>query len=145
MLAVLLFPLISCEPSSQGQAESPNVEDTTGPKNIILLIGDGMGFPQITAAKYAHGNLNMTSMPYSGTVYTRSHDSKVTDSASSATAFAAGYKTINGMLGVLPDGSTPVQSIAHYAAELGKTTALMATSRITHATPAAFALSLIHI
>lgn len=140
MLAVLLFPLISCEPSSQGQAESPNVEDTTGPKNIILLIGDGMGFPQITAAKYAHGNLNMTSMPYSGTVYTRSHDSKVTDSASSATAFAAGYKTINGMLGVLPDGSTPVQSIAHYAAELGKTTALMATSRITHATPAAFAI-----
>lgn len=104
------------------------------------MIGDGMGYPQITAAKYAHGNLNMTSMPYSGTIYTHSHDSKVTDSASSATAFAAGYKTINGMLGVLPDGTTPVQSIAHYANELGKTTALMATSRITHATPAAFAI-----
>lgn len=79
-------------------------------------------------------------MPYSGTIYTRSHDSKVTDSASSATAFAGGYKTINGMLGVMPDGTTPVQSIAHYANELGKTTALMATSRITHATPAAFAI-----
>ncbi len=140
ILAVLLLPLISCDSSSQSQMESANVEETSGPKNIILLIGDGMGYPQITAAKYAHGNLNMTSMPYNGTIYTRSHDSKVTDSASSATAFACGYKTINGMLGVLPDGTTPVQSIAHYANELGKTTALMATSRITHATPAAFAI-----
>lgn len=140
ILAGLLLPLISCDLSSQSQTDSASMEEASGPKNIILLIGDGMGYPQITAAKYAHGNLNMTSMPYNGTIYTHSHDSKVTDSASSATAFAAGYKTINGMLGVLPDGTTPVQSIAHYANELGKTTALMATSRITHATPAAFAI-----
>ncbi|NBC05156.1 MAG: hypothetical protein GVY20_15845, partial [Bacteroidetes bacterium] len=133
---VLILSFISCQ-TTQSQSES--AQEST-PKNIIFLLGDGMGYPQITAAKYAHGNLNMASMPYSGTVYTHSHDSKVTDSASSATAFACGYKTINGMLGVKPDGTTPVQSIAHYANELGKATALMATSQITHATPAAYAI-----
>lgn len=131
-LALFLIPLVLCQ--------TANGQDQETPKNIILLIGDGMSYPQITATKYAHGDLSMTTMPYSGTIYTRSHESKVTDSASSATALAAGYKTINGMLGVLPDGSTPVESIAHYASELGKTTALLATSRITHATPAAFAI-----
>lgn len=133
---VLIVSFVSCL-ATQRQSE-PDQESS--PKNIIFLLGDGMGYPQITAAKYVHGNLNMSSMPYTGTVYTHSHDSKVTDSASSATAFAAGYKTINGMLGVMPDGTTPVQSIAHYANELGKSTALMATSRITHATPAAYAI-----
>lgn len=140
ILSVILFGLLVACQSPESQSQSQNQEHTDTPKNIILLIGDGMGYPQITATKYAHGDLTMTTMPYSGTIYTRSHDSKVTDSASSATAFAAGYKTINGMLGVLPDGTTPVQSIAHYASELGKATALLATSRITHATPAAFAI-----
>ncbi|MCG2590087.1 alkaline phosphatase [Rhodohalobacter sulfatireducens] len=135
-LFVLIASFVSCQNTD---SQNQSVQEST-PKNIIFLLGDGMGYPQITAAKYAHGNLNMTSMPYSGTVYTHSHDSKVTDSASSATAFACGFKTINGMLGVLPDGTTPVQSIAHYANELGKSTALMATSRITHATPAAYAI-----
>ena len=135
-LFVLVASFISCKTTDN---QNQSVQETT-PKNIIFLLGDGMGYPQITAAKYAHGNLNMTSMPYSGTVYTHSHDSKVTDSASSATAFAGGYKTNNGMLGVLPDSTTVVQSIAQYANELGKSTALMATSRITHATPAAYAI-----
>lgn len=132
IIIVLMIPFISCQ-----SMESNEGSDI--PKNIILLIGDGMSYPQITATEYAHGELNLTSMPYSGVIYTRSYDSKVTDSASSATALAAGFKTINGMLGVLPDGS-PVESIAHYAGELGKTTALLATSTITHATPAAFAI-----
>jgi alkaline phosphatase len=136
LLAILLMVSFA---ACQSTENSDSTEVPDPPKNIILLIGDGMGYPQITATEYTHGELNLSSMPYSGVTYTRSHDSKVTDSASSATAIAAGYKTINGMLGVLPDSSS-VQSIAHYAGELGKTTALLATSTITHATPAAFAI-----
>lgn len=132
IIIALMIPFLSCQ-------STENSEGSDTPKNIILLIGDGMGYPQITATEYEYGELNISSMPHSGVIYTRSYDSKVTDSASSATALAAGYKTINGMLGVLPDGS-PVQSIAHYADELGKTTALLATSTITHATPAAFGI-----
>ncbi|MEX0778993.1 MAG: alkaline phosphatase [Balneolales bacterium] len=126
---LLLVTVVSCA--------TPEENET--PKNIILLIGDGMGFPQITATEYAHGNLNLTNMPYSGTIFTHSADGRVTDSASSATALAAGHKTDNGMLGMLPD-ETPVQSIAQYATELGKATALVATSQITHATPAGFGI-----
>lgn len=137
ILVGLLLPLISCV--SQSQSGSSSEAERSVPKNIILLIGDGMSYPQITATKYAHGNLAMSSMPYTGSLYTRSTDGKVTDSAAGATALAAGYKTNNGFLGVLPDTSS-VQSIAHYAQELGKTTALLATSRITHATPAGFAI-----
>lgn len=132
--ALILIFLTSCQTS-----RSLNSENAETPKNIILLIGDGMSYPQITATKYAHGNLVMSTMPYTGSLYTYSADGKVTDSAAGATALAAGYKTNNGMLGILPDG-TKVESIAEYASELGKTTALLATSRITHATPAAFAI-----
>lgn len=129
-ILLLLIPFISCQTDEQR---------TEVPKNIVLLIADGMSYPQITATEYVHGQLNMTSMPHHGSNSTYSADSNVTDSASSATALAAGYKTDNRMLGILPDG-TPVQSIAQYAQELGKSTALLASCRITHATPAAFAV-----
>ncbi|MEX1269203.1 MAG: alkaline phosphatase [Balneolaceae bacterium] len=122
--------VVSCNTSEQ---------QTEIPKNIILLIGDGMGYPQVTATEYVHGSLNMTGMPYAGSVFTHANDHRVTDSASSATTYASGYKTNNGMIGMAPDG-TPLESIAHYASEIGKRTALMATSRITHATPASFAV-----
>lgn len=129
LVIVLLIPFVSCS----------LVEQNNTPENIILLIGDGMSYPQITAAEYMHGPLHMTSMPVHGIITTYASDQRVTDSASSATALAAGYKTNNGMLGVLPD-TTPVQSIAHYASELGKSTGLLASCRITHATPAGFAI-----
>lgn len=137
VLFVALFVFAACQPQVNNQDSADS--GTAIPKNIILLIGDGMGFSQITAAEYEHGPLAMTSMPVHGMTSTYSSDSEVTDSASSATAFATGHKTNNGMLGVLPDG-TPVESVAHYANDIGKISALMASSRITHATPAAFAI-----
>ncbi len=136
---ILLYLLFFTVISSVYSCQDVKVEEDPMPKNIILLIGDGMSYPQISATEYAHGELNMTKMPVHGIITTYASDRKVTDSASSATALAAGHKTNNGMLGVLPDG-TPVQSIAHYASELGKSTGLLASSRITHATPAGFAI-----
>jgi ABC-type proline/glycine betaine transport system substrate-binding protein len=132
-IAVVIFLFVISLFSCTGPVENEV------PKNIIYLIGDGMGFAQVTATEYAHGNLNMTSTPFAGSIFTHSANSRVTDSASSATALSAGYKTNNGMLGMLPDG-TPVQTIAQYASEIGKSTALLASCRITHATPAGFAV-----
>ncbi len=123
---LLLLLLFSCA----------NEEDQI-PENIILLIGDGMSHSQVTAAYYEFGELHMTSTPFSGAIFTHSADNKVTDSAASGTAMATGFKTNDGMLAQLPDG-TPLQTIAHYASGLGKSTALLATCRITHATPASF-------
>ncbi|MCC5907182.1 MAG: alkaline phosphatase [Balneolaceae bacterium] len=110
------------------------------PKNIILLIGDGMSYPQISATELHIGSLNMTSMPSKGMISTFSKDQKITDSAAAATALATGYKTNNGMLSILPDG-TELKSINRFASEIGKSTGLITSSRITHATPAAFAVN----
>src|SRR5690625_3067574 len=136
-LFAALFVFSSCQPqvNTQDTADS----ETVIPKNIILLIHDDMAFSQVTAAEYEHGPLAMTSMPVKGMTSTYSSDSEVTDSASRATAFAAGHKTNNGMLGMLPDG-TPVESVAHHAHDHRQLSALMASSRLTHATPAAFAI-----
>lgn len=108
------------------------------PKNVILLIGDGMGINQVLLSQYLEGEtLSMTRAPYLGALQTYSADSNVTDSAAAGTALSTGFKTNNGMIGILPDG-TIVKNIAEFAAEDGVKTGVIATSRITHATPASF-------
>lgn len=111
-------------------------------KNIILMIGDGMSITPITAARIkvlgADGKLHIERMPVTGFINTHSANRLITDSAASATALASGYKTNNGMIGVIPDG-TEVYTILEAASDKGMSTGLVAMSTITHATPAAFA------
>ena len=64
------------------------------PKNIILMIGDGMGLTQVSAAWVVnHGQLNMDAFPYSGLSRTYCTDTLITDSGAGGTALATGYKT----------------------------------------------------
>ena len=107
------------------------------PKNIILLIGDGMGASQLTAAKYAKGQLDVERCPVGGLVTTHSINKMVTDSAASGTAMATGYKTTNGTISQTEDG-VPLKTALEIAEEKGKATGLVCTSAITHATPASF-------
>lgn len=111
------------------------------PINIILLIGDGMGLSQISAGKIVNGSLNMERFKSLGLVTTYSLDHLVTDSAASATAIATGYKTKNGYLSVSEQGK-PLKTVLEYAQEEKKSTGIVVTSSITHATPAAF---MVHI
>ena len=104
----------------------------------MLLIGDGMGLTQITAALYAGGNaLALERMPVVGLHKSYSSDELITDSAAGATAFSCGVKTYNGAIGVRPDTS-PCYTILERAEDAGMPTGLVATSTIVHATPAAF-------
>lgn len=108
------------------------------PKNVILMIGDGMGVPQVTLTRLTVGApLSMDSMKYGGLAKTHSANATVTDSAAAATALATGCKTNNGMISTLPDG-TVVPTILEAAAKKGKATGLLTTVTITHATPAGF-------
>lgn len=109
------------------------------PKNVILMIGDGMGLGQVTLARLTSptSSLNMDTMRYTAFVKTQSADCTITDSAAAGTALATGYKTNNGMIGVLPD-ETIVQSILEAASKIGKATGLVTNTTITHATPASF-------
>ena len=110
--------------------------------SVVLLIGDGMGPVQVQAASLKlhgeDGKLAMQGMPVTGTITTHSADNKVTDSAAGGTALACGAKTNNGMIGVAPDGAR-LKSILEICRDAGKSTGLVATSTITHATPASFA------
>ena len=115
-----------------------NKTEIKRPKNIILMIGDGMGLTQITAGMYANKNkLNLEEFKSIGLHKSYAYDNLITDSAAGATAFASGVKTYNGAIGVDPD-TVPVKTILEEAEEYGLATGLVATSSIVHATPASF-------
>jgi len=107
-------------------------------KNIIFLIGDGMGISQVYAGLIANkGELYLNTMPVSGFSKTNSSDNLITDSAAGATAFSTGVKTYNGAIGV-DSLKVPKETILEAAANKGMGTGLVATCAITHATPASF-------
>jgi alkaline phosphatase len=138
-LILLLISNSTCqEKNHQSKSPEGSTSASSNPKNIILMIGDGMGTSQIYAALIANkGHLNMEKFPIVGFSKTYSADDLITDSAASGTAMATGEKTNNGMIGVRPDNSR-IENILEIADRNGKSTGLVATSTITHATPASF-------
>jgi alkaline phosphatase len=107
-------------------------------KNIILLIGDGMGLAQIYAGyTAAAGQLNLFQFLNIGLSKTASSDSYITDSAAGATAMATGRKTNNRYIGVDPAGSR-LASIPELIAAKGMKSAVISAGDITDATPASF-------
>lgn len=112
--------------------------DISRPKNVVLMIGDGMSIPQVYAAILASDSpTSFEKFPVCGLVKTNSKSHKITDSAAGGTAIATGYKTNNGMIGMNSD-SIAVPSMLEIFSEKGMKTGLVATSYITHATPASF-------
>ncbi len=129
--SLLLF--ISCSQEIQNEQQNPPQV-----KNIIFLIGDGMGVAQVYAAMtVSESPLNMVEFPYSGLQKTNSLTNYITDSAASGTALASGKKTRNGVIGQDTLGNA-FKSILHIAEENDLSTGLVSTSSITHATPASF-------
>lgn len=109
------------------------------PKNIILLIGDGMGVSQIYGGMIANKNiLELERMRHIGFIKTYASDNIIVDSGAGATAFSIGEKTYNGAIGVASDTSVH-ETVLESAALAGKATGMVVTSTITHATPASFA------
>lgn len=108
------------------------------PTRVILFIGDGAGASYWTAAAFAVDRLAVGDLPVGGLVDTRASDNKITDSAAAATAYSCGVRTFNGAIGVDPDGNA-VATVLEIAQRHGLATGLVATSSVTHATPAAFA------
>ncbi|MFS0725504.1 alkaline phosphatase [Paenibacillus sp. 1P07SE] len=123
---------------SGGFAGGVDAAEKGSAKNVILLIPDGMGVSYLTATRIFKGEELSYERYVKGLMKTYSADTNITDSAAAGTAMATGYKTNNGMISVTPGGEQP-DSILDAAREKGKATGLVATSRITHATPAVFA------
>ena len=134
------------EKDDQYQVETPydivNVQQPTGKtiKNVIFLIGDGMGFEQVNVGWVANGGkLNMTDrMPVLGASRTYCTDQLITDSCAGGTALAIGQKTKYGYIGI-DENAQPVESNLQWAKRVkGMKTGVTVTCRINDATPADF-------
>ncbi|MEA3445666.1 MAG: alkaline phosphatase [Bacteroidota bacterium] len=143
-LAIAAIFLLSCQLQQNKQkANSGNLsadEETNSPtpKNIIFMIGDGMGTSHVFAALTAQkGKLEMARCKHIGFCKTQSANNYITDSAAGVSAFATGKKTNNGVLNISPQGDT-LKTVLEIAEENGLSTGLIATSTIAHATPAGF-------
>ena len=120
--------------------ETVSVQEPKGKKvkNIIFMIGDGMGLEQISAAWVCNGGkLNLDNFSKIGLQRTYSANKLVTDSAAAGSALATGKKTNNGMIAMDPD-SVAVKSLAEEAIGKGKRAGAAVTCRVTDATPAVF-------
>lgn len=144
--------LVATAGGAGASAASLGNVDSGRVKNVIYLLGDGMGRTHVDAAatRYygAHGKLNMEQMPVVGQNATYSiernsgqpgeadfHPNYVTDSASAATAWSSGVKTYNAALGVDGKGNV-MPTIMELAKAAGYATGNVSTAEITDATPA---------
>lgn len=146
LLIMFTVAMFSCHTTkktaiiAQPQIVEKNItKSTKKAKNVIFMVGDGMGITQISSGLYSNSNkLNLERIKTIGLHKSYSYDELITDSAAGATAFSCGVKTYNGAIGVGPD-TIPVQTILEEAELKGLKTGMVATSTIEHATPASFA------
>jgi alkaline phosphatase len=139
------------------QSDIDNIVKASGKaKNVILFIGDGMGVSTQTAARILEGQnkgllgeehrLSFENMPFTGFAKTYNVDAQTPDSAGTMTAIVSGVKTDKGVIGVDEDiergdcstvAGNELVSALELAEIAGKSTGIISTARITHATPAA--------
>jgi alkaline phosphatase len=146
-LVIALLALI--QPSSRAIAAPKEISK---PRNVIVLIADGCGSEQYTLARWFKGAPLSLDTILVGGVKTYIADSVVADSAPTSTAYATGYRTSDKLISVGPKEGTlavvpepdaamryrPLATVLEGAKLKGMATGIVSTSRITHATPAAY-------
>ncbi|APH03379.1 alkaline phosphatase [Bacillus weihaiensis] len=144
--AVLSSVVVGSFASLNQDAAKAENESGTKVKNVIFLIGDGMGPSTVAAHRYMKDDPNTKTMEAlefdkylvgMQTTYPDDPAQNITDSASAATAMASGIKTYNNAIGMDND-KTIYKTVLEKAKEDGMATGLIATSEITHATPASY-------
>ncbi len=144
LLAGVFVPSINASVNKNELQQSENYQENHNEaRNIIFMVPDGMGLADVTAARiYKNGPdgapLNLETLENIGYQRTFSANSIIPDSASAGSAWACGEKFINGEICYHADGKPYNPSILELAKAEGKATGLVATSTITHATPAVF-------
>ncbi|ART63953.1 hypothetical protein B9H00_13550 [Kushneria marisflavi] len=128
--------------NDQPDMPEPEVPANDGmAQNVILMVPDGFGTDYSTAFRTFKGGEELPAWEaeemLTGAIKTHSANSLITDSAAAGTAFATGQKTDNGMISQSPDGQD-LESIVDLAEAAGKSTGVVSTSSVTHATPAVF-------
>ena len=127
---------------SKSQAKKVITSEFEEPKNVIVIIADGMGPNDLVLAEqHAEGVYNfglvLNQIKNHGLATTHSADNKVTDSAASGTALSTGVKTNNGYIGKDTEGND-LQTMAELAREQGKKVGIITDEDLSGATPTAF-------
>ncbi len=144
MMRLFLLPVLvifaGCTASKKQDVDIQAVNFSARPKNIILLIGDGMALSQVTAGVYWKGVGKSVFEQFKFVGFHKSYSSNnlVTDSAAGATAFACGQKTTNGAIGEVPPDNVPCTTILEDLDHRGYATGMVVACTATHATPACF-------
>ncbi|MEX0755891.1 MAG: alkaline phosphatase [Actinomycetota bacterium] len=136
--ACLLIVLMAVPSAGKGKPPPP---PASGPKNIILLIGDGMGPAQVELGHLVDPDqeLSLASMdPLPGAMTTNNYYDETTDSAASGTALATGVKSYNGAISVDIDNN-PLETAWERAESKGKSTGILSSVFLTDATPGVWA------
>ena len=148
-LILILLMAVSCKDTEKALQyyQTPYTYDivnvqmppvTNEVRNVIIMIGDGMGLEQVSCAwTLNHGKLNLDNFPYTGISRTYCTNHLITDSGAGGTALAIGQKTAYSCVGVAAD-STDVPSVLVKAQELGKKTGVAVTCHFADATPCDF-------
>lgn len=147
-LSIVLVLLLSLAALSFAENDNSDRNDARYARNIILMVPDGMGLSNVTAARIFNNGPNgsplyLETLPQIGYQRTHAANSTVTDSAAAGSAWACGMKFNNNEICCLDNDKNGVcesapTTILEMAKKKGKSTGLVATSTITHATPAAF-------
>jgi alkaline phosphatase len=144
VLLIVLAVALTIHVCAKNQAARQVASESVQLRNVIMLIGDGMGNQQRRIAGIVEGNgdanhkLVMETLPVAGIAFNHCLDHIVTDSAAAATALACGQKTLSGRLAMDENGNR-LRTILQACRDIGKSTGLITTVTIAHATPAAFA------
>ncbi len=128
------------EPDVGGAPVVSSREVTPPPKNVVLLVADGLGLGSLTASYYHHGKPAMFQMSRSAMVSTHSLDTLAADRAASATALASGHRTRSGVVGMAPaeDGDLmTLPSVLTKALQQGQNTGMVTTLPVVDALVAA--------
>jgi len=132
LISITMLALLFATSCNNNVAEKPQV------KNVIYLIGDGMGFGSVSSLLLSEDSVTgFEQAPVIGLSETCSANNYVTDSPAGGTALACGIRTKNGYLGVDPEGK-PLTSILRKAQAMGKRSGIVVNTVLTEATPAAF-------
>lgn len=144
--------IMSCTQLQATQKSPENTMTDNMPKNIIMVVGDGMGPAFTSAYRYYNDDPNTPEIEqtvfdrnFTGTssTYPDPESGYVTDSAASATALSTGIKTYNNAIG-LDINREPIETVLEYAKKQGKKTGVVVTVQINHATPASYLAHNVH-
>ncbi|MEH7121619.1 alkaline phosphatase [Bacillus sp. JJ1773] len=136
--SIAIGSLVGSFSTPSADAKSNNVQNNGIAKNVVFMVPDGYSASYATNYRWYKGEESILDSMLVGMHRTYSANTEVTDSAAAGTAMATGVKTNNGMISTTPDGKE-LKTILQAAEEAGKASGLVATSTITHATPAVFA------